>query len=297
MFDITLLTDSRYIKPLKVDNYIQNVLNEDLFVEKALLERGLSVTRIAWDDKDFTWKDTKFAVFRSTWDYFNRIKEFKNWMMFASTQTNFINPVQLIQWNLDKHYLQNLALRNVKIPETEFLEPGSEISINNIMQDRGWNEVVLKPAIAAAGRHTYRVNSSNLSQHEAIFNRLIQDETMLIQEFHSSVLTGGEVALIYFGGDFSHAVLKKAKAGEFRVQDDFGGSVHRYDPTEEELELGKKAINSCEFLPIYGRVDLIKNSQGEPMVGELELIEPELWFRLFPESVNNFADAIVNYVA
>jgi hypothetical protein len=119
---------------------------------------------------------------------------------------------------------------------------------------------------------------------------------MLLQEFQNPVLEKGEVAYMLFGGKYSHAVLKKAKPGDFRVQDDFGGTVHDYQPSAEEIEFAEHAVGYCQPAPIYARVDVIWNNQDELCVSELELIEPELWSRKHHGAAELFAEALSKIV-
>ena len=98
-----------------------------------------------------------------------------------------------------------------------------------------------------------------------------------------------------FGGKYSHAVLKQAKPGDFRVQDDFGGTLHDYHPKKEEIAIAEACIQACPTPPLYARVDIMWNNDGEPVVGELEMIEPELWFRRDSESASRLATAIAEY--
>jgi len=192
--------------------------------------------------------------------------------------------------------LLDLKNKGVNTINTVFVEPGSPDSIAHIMAEKKWDEVVIKPAIAATARETYRLTKHQLSKYENKFARLISEETMLVQEFQNSVLNTGEIALMYFGGVYSHAVLKRAKPGDFRVQDDFGGKVQLYEPTDEEQQLGLSAIRACTPTPVYGRVDMLKDNNGLPAVTELELVEPELWFRFHPIAANKFANALKNYI-
>ena len=295
-YDITILTDSRYVNPDKLNTYVQNILDEDNLVIQALKERGLSVIRVDWADPDYDWSTTKIALFRTTWDYFDKFDDFMRWLNTAKEIVHFINPIDLILWNLDKHYLQDLSEKGIHIPDTKFIEPGEQTTLSNVFHDAGWTYAILKPAISGSARHTYRLSATNLADHEAIFQQLIEKEAMLLQPFQNSVLKRGEVALLYFDGRYSHAVLKVAKTGEFRVQSDFGGTVHNYTPTVDELTLGKKTLQACEQIPVYARVDIIEDNDGNPAVSELELIEPELWFRFYPASAQAMADAIIKYI-
>ncbi|QOI95995.1 MAG: hypothetical protein HRU69_00230 [Flammeovirgaceae bacterium] len=293
MTDITLLTDSRYVNPKEINWYIQNILDEDHLLRTALKKRGLRVNRTNWDNADFDWTSTKFAVFRTTWDYFDRFNEFSQWLALTATKTNFINPVELVRWNMDKHYLRDLNNQGITIPPTIFIEPGDARSLTEIVNASGWKDCILKPAVSGAARHTYRLNLKNSTEHEAIFRKLIADESMLLQQFQQPVIERGEVAYMLFNGRYSHAVLKKAKPGDFRVQDDFGGTIHDYEPVRSEIEFVEKVVANCNPKPVYARVDVIWNNQQELCVSELELIEPELWLRKNNLAADHFAEAIV----
>ena len=292
-FDITLLTDSRYVTPVNPDWYVLNILNQDSLITSALERKGMRVFRTNWDNKNFDWRETRSIVFRSTWDYFHRFSEFAEWLHLVNKQTQLINPFSIIHWNMDKHYLKDLEQAGIAIPPTTFIEKGDTRTLREIVAHTNWNEFILKPAVSGAARHTYRFQTESTEELEEIFRKLIDNEAMLLQEFQQQILSKGEVALMLFNGKFSHAVLKKAKQGDFRVQDDFGGSVHDYSPTQEEISFAEKVVSVCESLPVYARVDVIWDNQDRLCVSELELIEPELWMRKFPSSAEFFADSIV----
>lgn len=277
--DIVILTDSRYVNPSNPNWYEQNVLLEDSLVKKALEAKGLSVQRTYWDNPTFDWSKTKYAIFRTTWDYFDKFNSFNEWLNKTSTLTRFINSINQIKWNLDKHYLGDLHSQGINIPKTVFIEKGTETSLENEFDNFGFKTAILKPAIAGAARHTYKISIDNVSSHSKIFAELIKSESMLLQEYQHNIETKGEISLIFFGENYSHAVLKKAKEGDFRVQDDFGGTVHHYEPNSEEIEFAKKVLQSMPESPVYARVDILWDNKGALALGELELIEPELWFR------------------
>ncbi len=292
LYDIVILTDGRYVNPKELNDYKRNVLLEDRLIFEALEKEGYKVWRTNWDNPDFDWTLTKMVLFRSTWDYFERFKEFFNWLDLINTKTRLINSFNLINWNIDKHYLQDLQNNGVSIVDTYFIETGDERILKNIYDTCGWKNAILKPAIAGAARHTYRLDRSNINAHQDIFNKLIKEEALLLQPFQESILTKGEVSYMVFGGKFSHAILKQAKAGDFRVQDDFGGSVHDYKVTKAEIEFCENVIAACPELPIYARVDAMWDEQNNFLVSEVEMIEPELWLRNRPEAAVDFARAL-----
>ncbi len=295
-YDITVLTEARYVNPKSIDQYVQNVLDEDQLVVDACRGHGLRTYRTNWDDPHFDWSQTRAVIFRTTWDYFNRFDEFNQWLRSIKTRTLLINPYELIQWNLDKHYLRDLSDLGINIPPTVFIETGDSRCLHEITKDTSWKKFILKPAIAGAARHTYLFDHQGIEQHEAIFKELISKEAMLLQEFQENVITKGEISLNIFGGKYTHAVLKKAKQGDFRVQDDFGGTLHDYIPSKSDIEFALNAVKACKPVPIYARVDLIWDNQNNLCLSELELIEPELWFRRHPSAAKILASEIARYL-
>lgn len=295
-FDITILTDARYIQDDQTNDYSSNVFREDRLLKEALERLGYSVHRTNWDDDNFDWTSTEYIFFRTTWDYFDRYDEFSVWLEDVCTKTKLINPKELIYWSLDKHYLQDLDQAGIRIPETIFIEPKETQTLSEIIASLNWKEFILKPAISGAGRHTYRFTKEKAADHQSIFSQLIAKESMLIQEFQANILTKGEVAFMVFGGKFSHAVLKTAKKGDFRVQDDFGGTIQHYYPDAAEIAFVERAFAACSPLPVYARIDVIWNNENELCIGEIELIEPELWFRMDDESADRCALATQSYL-
>ena len=291
-YDIVLLTESRYEQPAEIDWYVQNILTEDGLVQRALEERGWRVGRFDWARPDFDWSVTRTALFRTTWDYFHRFAEFSAWLERAGAQTTLINPQALIRWNMDKHYLRDLEQRGVRTIPTVYIEQGESAGLRDLHRQTGWPETILKPAVSGAARHTYRLDPSNLDAHETIFRELTAVEAMMLQPFQQQIVERGEVAMVVVDGVFSHAVLKVAKKGDFRVQDDFGGAIYSYTPSAEEIAFAEEAVAACEPAPLYARVDLVTDNEGRLAVVELELIEPELWFRQHPPAAMALAEAI-----
>lgn len=188
--------------------------------------------------------------------------------------------------------MQDLAAKGINIPNTVFIEKGNTNSLKKLISDTGWSDVVLKPTVSGAGRHTYKINIEDTDKYESVYTELIQNEDLMLQEFQHLIHKKGEVAFMIFNGKFSHAVLKKAKKGDFRVQDDFGGSVHNYIPSAEEINFAEEIVSLINPFPVYARVDIIWDNNNKPAVSELELIEPELWFRFYPPAADLLADAV-----
>ena len=228
------------------------------------------------------------VVLRATWDYTDRLDEFLAW---CDSVPALANPVPVIRWNTDKSYLVELAARGVAVVPTEVLEPGD---------DPVWpeGEFVVKPAIGAGSRDAQRFGreeTDDAARHA--LHMLNERRSVLLQPYLSRVDELGETALIFFEGEFSHAIRKgpllKRKEGpttELFAKETITARV----PDAAELRVGGLALKAMPFpTPLYARVDLIRDQKGEPVVLELELIEPSLFFPFADRSAEKFAAAVV----
>ena len=134
------------------------------------------------------WSECGSVLFRSTWDYFERFAEFSPWLEAVSAQTRLFNEAGLIRWNVDKHYLADLAQRGVAVVPTRFLARGAQVSLASVMAEEGWDEIVFKPVVSGAARLTYRVSASALAEHEAVFARCLAQEAMMVQRFEPAIV-------------------------------------------------------------------------------------------------------------
>ena len=291
-FDVVVLTDSRYINPLETNAYISNVLKEDELVINALKRKDLFVIKKDWNDPNFNWNNTRSVLFRSTWDYFDNFEQFKKWFDKTKNICLMINSSKTIEWNLDKHYLLDLQKHGIPIPNSEFIKRESSVDLSLLMQEKNWNEIVVKPTISGAAKNTYRLKKEDINLFNSTWKKLIYQEDFIVQEFQNNVIKKGEVAMMVIGGKYTHAVLKKAKEGDFRVQDDFGGSIAIYSPSEKMVKLAEQCTRFISPIPSYARVDIIWDNSGDLAVSELELIEPELWFRLDPNAAHKLAEHV-----
>ena len=119
---IVILTEDRYENPKNPDWYINNILKEDHLLLNELTKIGFLVKRVSWSSRSFDWNSVDYAVFRTTWDYFERLEEFLNWINLYSKKIKFINSVDQIIWNLDKNYLVELKSRHIPIVPSLFLK-------------------------------------------------------------------------------------------------------------------------------------------------------------------------------
>ena len=290
--DVVILTEDRYVHPDLDDWYQAQIAREEALVGDALQALGLTVVRRSWADPEMDWSECGCVLFRSTWDYFERFAEFSPWLDAVSAQTRLFNDAGLIRWNVDKHYLAELAQRGVAVVPTRFLARGAQVSLASIMAEEGWDEIVFKPVVSGAARLTYRVGTEALAGHEAVFARCLAQEAMMVQRFEPAIVAEGELSLIVIDGRSTHAIRKTARAGDFRVQDDHGGTVHAHAPSAEERAFAEAAVAACPSPPLYARVDFVRDPAGGFRLMELELVEPELFFRFHPPAAEVLARAL-----
>ena len=297
--DVALLTERRYAADSAAadDWYLGNILHDDDLLIGALARQGLTAVRVDWARDDVDWSAFRTAVFRTTWDYFDRFAEFMAWLERVEPLTRLCNSAEIVRWNLDKHYLRDLAARGVPVVPSRFLERGEPASLADLLAETGWSEAVIKPCVSGAARHTYRVDRSSAAAVQQVLAPLLARESFLLQPFVADVVTTGEDTLVAIAGRVTHGLRKKAKAGDFRVQDDHGGTVHPLEPSVEQVAFAERALAACDEVPAYGRVDLVRLDDGSLAVMELELVEPELWLRLHPPAADQMAAAIAATVA
>ena len=267
--------------------------SDDVGLVEAFRAEGAIATPVPWGsaliDDGFD-----LAVIRTPWDYFLRPEAFGAWI--DGLVVPVLNPKGVLRWNMDKRYLPELRDTGAaQIPRTALLEAG-EGNTAEVLKLAGAARAVVKPVVSG-GAHGTRV----VSAAKPLVWDPSESGTYIVQEFVESVTAKGEWSLIYFGGEFSHSVLKAPRAGDFRVQDDFGGTVsfdpppgHLFDVAEKVLAGAQTVLGLTGPLP-YARVDLVEaQDRGPALLMELELIEPELFFRADPASKGRFAREILS---
>lgn len=295
--DVALLTERRYENPTASGAFIENLLQEDQILSAALAAYGLSSTRIDWSRPDVDWSQFRAAIFRTTWDYFQHFEAFSAWLDRAGGETQLFNPRSQIRWNLDKRYLSALQDAGVSVVPSRCLAPGPSPRLGALMDELGWSEAVIKPVVSAGAWHTHRFDRAGADAVDDTLAEVRARQMMLLQPFQKDIMHHGEVTVVMIDGKPTHAVRKTGKPGDFRVQDDFGGLVHAHIATSEELELAQRAIDTCSPRPLYGRVDIVRLNEGPLAVMEVELVEPELWFRMEPAAAMRLAEALAARLA
>ncbi|MGH9839731.1 MAG: ATP-grasp domain-containing protein, partial [Blastocatellia bacterium] len=188
------------------------------------------------------------------------------------------NPASVVEWNLDKAYLRHLGERGVSIPPTVWLEQQSEPNLSAILDEQGWEKAVVKPTVSATAFQTWITSPAQARSQQDRLEKLVETSGVMVQRFVDEIQTRGEWSLIFFHKEYSHAVLKRAKSGDFRVQHDFGGYLDDLAPSASLIEQAQRTVDLIEEPLLFARVDGVE-IDGKFQLMELELIEPVLFLR------------------
>ncbi|MDE0960188.1 MAG: hypothetical protein OSB09_05350 [Planctomycetota bacterium] len=272
--------------------------DEEIQLE-AIRQAGGEASLVAWDDSSVDLSRFDRLILRSCWDYPWRQSEFSEWLDHADGQTQLLNPLAVVKWNLHKGYLLELARAGVPVVPTRILPAGQGFAaLEQILAEEQWcsdqwcsdpgGQIVIKPAVSAGSWLTARFGPAELTGAKTFVEQHGIDRDLLVQPYIRSVENGGERANVHIAGQWSHCV---AKSPRFSGSDEQVGIAQPV--LAEDLELGEMAIACSPGKILYGRVDTVRNDEGQPMVAELELIEPTLFLKENPAARALFGAACV----
>jgi glutathione synthase/RimK-type ligase-like ATP-grasp enzyme len=246
----------------------------------VLGDLGIAARPLIWSSDETDWAAFDAVVIRSCWDYHLRPNAFLDWIArLEALKIPVLNPPEAIRWNIDKRYLKDLSAKGIPIPESIWILPGDRLDVAEACRERSWKCAVVKPLVGATAYRTER-------QRDGIVHG-----PMIVQEFVPAIQTSGEWSLVFIDGSFSHSVRKRARDGDFRVQQEFGGSIELAKPPDSVLAVGESAMAALPRPAVMARVDLVEAGSSVVLM-ELELIDPELFFQLAPEASGRLAAAL-----
>jgi glutathione synthase/RimK-type ligase-like ATP-grasp enzyme len=276
---------------LAVDASTAGMTRDDLVLAGALASRGIDVAPVVWGHP---LPPAATVVLRSVSDYVTDPARFRRWLdVLDADGITVHNASPTVRWNMHKGYLVELAGRGVPIVPTVLVAAGEPADLGAIMDDRGWADAVVKPAIGATARQTIHVARTGLHDAAAHLRALAAVEDVLVQPFVATVVDRGELSVIAVAGEVTHVVRKRPADGDWRVQSEYGGSVERI-PTEAcHREMAALVLAAVDPVPLFARVDLVSGDHDELLLMELELIEPELFLRLAPDAASRLVDELI----
>ncbi|WKN29606.1 hypothetical protein PZB74_11585 [Porifericola rhodea] len=277
----------------------------DRLAFEPLRELGWKTEEVSWRKQNVNWNQYDAVVIRTTWDYQSAPEAFMQVLEdIEKSSAQLENSLDLVRWNLSKTYLKQLEEKGIAIVPTLWGEPTStDTSISfDLAQLQKWKidlatkELIVKPVISANADHTYRIAASLPEQELHEIGKAFEQRAFMVQPFLESIVAEGEYSLFFFGGNYSHTVLKRPKAQDFRVQEEHGGRISAITPEQEVLNTAYQVMEAIQPQPLYARVDLVRDKEGRFVLMEVELIEPSLYFEYSTASPSLFAQALNNSI-
>ena len=263
-------------------------------IRAALQDRGVDSTLLSWDDARVDWASFSHILISSTWDSVDRPREYLEWIRHVTDRAILVNPAAVIEWGLDKRHQRQLSAAGVPVIPTTWVTSGDP-----------WNppdfEFVVKPAVSAGGRETARYQPGDPAAIAHVRSLNAAGQTAMVQPYLASIDRDGEVNTIFVSGVFSHAVVKRPvlTAGEGVV--DRPWERMSWDgvitPTATTLAVARRAVDRVTELagaaPVYARVDFVNDLEGQPVVLEVEVVDPNLSFDMVPGAAHTLAAAVL----
>ena len=270
----------------------QGFVIDDALAIEELGRRGLAVDEVPWR-RPVDWRAWDAVVVRTPWDYQHDLAGFLAVLdAIVAAGVRVANPPALIRWNAHKTYLRELAGAGVATVPTRWGQGITTDELRAIGEGH-----VLKPVVGANADDTYRLDAGLEPATAVAIAARFADRPWMLQPFVPSIVTEGEHSLFFFGGAFSHAIVKRPAPGDFRVQEEHGGEIRASTPAVDlraaaDQVLAALVARADGAAPLQARVDLVRLDDGTPALMELEAIEPSLYFRMHPDAPRRFADAV-----
>lgn len=276
---------------------LPDLYEDDRPLVPALAALGIEAVPAVWSDPAVDWTAFAALVIRTPWDYFMRPVEFRAWLEARiASGVRMCNAPEILTWNFDKAYLQDLAAAGATLVPTIVVPRGGDPDVVALARVRGWEDIVVKPTISGGAYCTHRFRLADAAAYRDEIAKILADRGLLIQPFLPEIQRDGELSLLFFDGEFSHAVRKRPKAGDYRVQFQFGGTNENVEVRPEWIAGARACIAAAPALPVYARVDGVIHD-GAFLLMELEAFEPLMFLAREPEAPARFARAIAARLA
>jgi glutathione synthase/RimK-type ligase-like ATP-grasp enzyme len=256
---------------------------------EALRTAGAEIDPIVWTEAgDVT--DYDIVLPLVAWGYH---LDYDRWLALLdraeAEHWPMINPPALLRWNSDKAYLAELMERGISTVPTLAVEACCDADLEEARRRFGSDWLVIKPPVSAGAVRTHRLASNDDLPSDSI------RQPMIIQPLINEIARTGEFSLMLFDGEFSHAVVKRPAAGDFRVQEHLGGeTLPCRTPPAGAVKLAQSALAAAPAKATYARVDIVPDDEGTLRIMELELIEPSLFLEHAPDGGAAFTRSILN---
>ncbi len=242
-------------------------------LRRGFAPEGLTIAPVRWMDANIAWTQFGAVLVNCSWDYQDRHEDFLATLeRIASLGVPVFNSPATVRWNIRKTYLREFEAKGVPIIPTLWPERPVAEDIREAMGAFGVDDVILKRQVGGGARGQTRYSRANMPSEG-----LILDRPGMIQPFIPSIATEGEYSFLFVDGEFSHALVKTAKSGDYRIQEAYGGTSQAIDPSHRDRAQARAVLEAIEDKPLYARVDMVRGADGALLLMELEVIEPYLF--------------------
>ena len=277
---------------------LSGFVSDDRLCYAPLADLGWEVVEVPWENEGTDWGQFASVLIRTPWNYQDHPEQFM--ARLAEIEASGIlleNPLPLVRWNYRKTYLRDLREKGVSIVPTVWREAGELRGLDVFFDEFSCQELIVKPVVGANADHTFRLGRAQLPELQNRLKESFAGRAFMIQPFLPAVLAEGEFSVFYFGGQMSHAIVKIPKPGDFRVQEEHGGLICAIHAGQALRDAADQVFANITPVPLYGRVDLVRDPAGRFRLMELELIEPSLYLRMHPDAPKNFAEALDRWIS
>ena len=260
---------------------------DEHLLRDALRAAGVDAHVRAWDDPSFHPREFDAAILRSTWNYYRTPDRFLEWCDATARACRLLNPADIVRTNAHKGYLRAFESRGLRIVPTAWVDRGATADLGAIMRERGWADVVVKPAVSAGSWRTKRFRAGEEPEGSAFLADITRDRDAMVQRFVPSVERGGERSIMWIAGEITHVIVKHPRFAGHHERVELAGA-----PTAREREMVRIALDGLEDTLLYARLDVMDGENADQLVSELELIEPSLFLQEHPPALERFVTAI-----
>lgn len=263
----------------------------------AMAELGWQVDTVPWRDTSIEWDDYDAVYICTPWDYpedsdlFMRVLE-----TIDASSAHLLNPLSLVKWTLAKTYLRDLEKRGAEIVPSIWFDDIDAAQMPRWFEQLGTDKVVIKPDVGANAQDTYVLCNPVPDELAAQLLRTFSRRPFFLQPFMENVQSEGEYSLFFFNGEYSHAIQKIPKPGDFRVQEEHGSDIRSVQPTQDLIDTAQQVLALVDPQPVYVRADFVRDDDDTFLLMELELIEPSLYLRTDDGAAARFAAAFDEYI-
>mgnify|MGYP001827407301 FL=1 len=283
---------SRRCAYLTMDDISGFVSDADLSLT-PMAALGWQVEFVPWRKPHVDWDSYELVYICTPWDYQDDPEAYLCVLADIERSTALlVNSLDIVRWNLDKRYLRELEARGVGIVPSLWFEAWTDSIPAAAFSTFATERIVVKPQVGANADHTYVLTPANAAMLVQVLGRIYGNRPLFVQPFMRSIEAEGEYSAFYFRGQYSHAILKVPRPGDFRSQEEHGADI-RFAPRDEALcAAAEVALAAIETMPVYARADYLRDTDGRFLLMELELNEPSLYLRVDPDSPARFARAL-----